>query len=660
MHLCAMAAVIGLATVSCGQGRPDFDMQPDPTEGDAVAEAGSPGDGSIRVLSDVTAPRPIDARPPSARDAAVDHRDAAKIGRDAGDDAPEESPAVAETDAPHDAIETEAEAGVSLSTCSAVRACVHAGALAPAECLRSAGASARADAEPVLACEAERCSASCTAEISFACDDCLFESCAAALTRCVRHSGCGDGIVAPTEACDDGNADDGDDCTSACTRARCGDGVVFVGHEECDDGNESDTDGCIAGCRLASCGDGHVRAGIEGCDDSNRTSGDGCSSSCQLESCGNGVVDVGEECDDGSADGDGASCLATCRWNRCGDGKVCSGMGCGARGGTVLEECDDANTSNDDACLDTCRSARCGDGEVETGVEGCDDGNDDAFDACGTDCRPAASHLLITEVVTRPSGAEMIEIANMGRFAAILSDYLLSDSHLYYKIATGGFTTASGSDFAARFPEGSVLEPGQYAVVALANASGGTASFEATYGQKPDFELRPTANGASDDLSVPNMTSAQSGSSSIGATASLTDAGEPVVLFFYRDGPLVSDVDYLFFGAPSASNLQVDKTGIVVSGSAYADDTPASSQQPAAAPPDGGSLHRCVYAESGERLTGGNGSTGHDETSENAKEAFAVASTPNQRTPGGPPAHGLCPPAKKEMSSERANGRLAQ
>jgi hypothetical protein len=114
--------------------------------------------------------------------------------------------------------------------------------------------------------------------------------------------------------------------------------------------------------------------------------------------------------------------------------------------------------------------------------------------------------------------------------AVVLSDYLLSDSHLYYKIASDAFTTASGSDFAARFPEGFVIQPGQYVVVALANASGGLLSFEAAYGKKPDFELRPTANGATDDPEV-RTCSRRRRVSSIGATATLTDGGEPVVPF---------------------------------------------------------------------------------------------------------------------------------
>jgi cysteine-rich repeat protein len=631
MHGRVFAALIGFAAASCGQGRPDFEAPPaGATDSGPTVDARRSEAGGIRILSDVTVPPEIDTKAPPARDASTEGR------RDAS---PDVADGQARPDGEPDARDAEPEAGPSFSNCSAVRACVHAGVLSTVECLRASLASARADAEPVLACEALHCDTPC-ASGPLDCDACSFEFCPAALTRCVRGSGCGNGDATDTEACDDGNTFDGDACTSACTRARCGDGVVFEGHEECDDGNESDTDGCVADCHLATCGDGLVRAGVEGCDDSNRTSGDGCSATCQIESCGNGVVDIAEECDDGSANGDEAPCLATCRVNRCGDGKVCTGAGCGTKAGTLLEECDDANSSNTDGCLATCESARCGDGEVETDVEACDDGNRDAFDACGNDCRSAAGHLLITEVVTRPNGAEMIEIANMGRFAAILSDYLLSDSHLYYKVPAGSFPTASGSDFAARFPEGFAIAPDRYVVVALANASGGSVSFEAIYGRKPDFELRPTANGADDDPSVPDMEPAHAGS--IGATASLTDAGEPVVLFFYRDGALVSDVDYLFFGAPSASNQVVDKTGVVVSGSAYVDDTPAPAQHAAGAPPEGGSLHRCVYAEASERLVRGNGVTGHDETSENAREAFAVSAPSSGRTPGGPPPPGVC------------------
>ncbi|MCA9662557.1 MAG: hypothetical protein KC486_29725, partial [Myxococcales bacterium] len=69
-------------------------------------------------------------------------------------------------------------------------------------------------------------------------------------------SGCNsDGMVdALTEQCDDGNAEDGDACTSDCAHAVCGDGHLFTaqngGTEECDDGNLVDNDGCASDCTI--------------------------------------------------------------------------------------------------------------------------------------------------------------------------------------------------------------------------------------------------------------------------------------------------------------------------------------------------------------------------------------------------------------------------
>jgi cysteine-rich repeat protein len=324
--------------------------------------------------------------------------------------------------------------------------------------------------------------------------------------------------------------------------------------------------------------------------------------------CGDGLVDPDEECDEGPANTDPIGrCSATCRLNRCDDGRVCF----------------------------------CGDGDTRPGIEECDDGNRNSFDGCSNQCNAAADHLLITEVVTRPGGAEMIEIVNPTASAVPLSDYFISDSHLYYKIASGTFTTASGSDFVARFPDGSSIEPNQYKVVSLANASGGATSFASTYGKLPDFEMRPTANGGTDEPNVPNMRSAQA-NASIGASASLTDGGEPVVLFHYAGGQLVSDVDYLFYGTPSTSNPVVDKTGVMVGASTYAPDTEATAQHAIGAPGESGSIHRCFYAEPGEARAAGNGLTGHDETSEDPRSTFALGSAASERTPGGPPPASVC------------------
>jgi fibro-slime domain-containing protein len=219
-------------------------------------------------------------------------------------------------------------------------------------------------------------------------------------------TGCGDGLLQPGEACDDGNDKASDGCSADCKRIDrdfvcpapgepcvssvvCGDTKVN-GKEACDDGNNRDGDGCDRDCRLekgyacptpgdacqaAACGD-HVIAGDEQCedDDDPPADGDGCSAQCRLELgwvcekageacrkalCNDGVKEGGEACDDGNASlGDGCTpfceaepdCgMGACR-SRCGDGIVLPGGD---------EACDDGNLADGDGC-----SAKC---QVESG-----------------------------------------------------------------------------------------------------------------------------------------------------------------------------------------------------------------------------------------------------------------------------------------------------
>ncbi len=71
------------------------------------------------------------------------------------------------------------------------------------------------------------------------------------------------------EACDDGNADSGDGCNSAC--------AVEAGYG-CNGGSAMTPDTCGLGC-----GDSVLNATTEACDDGNAQSGDGCSSTCAVE-----------------------------------------------------------------------------------------------------------------------------------------------------------------------------------------------------------------------------------------------------------------------------------------------------------------------------------------------------------------------------------------
>jgi cysteine-rich repeat protein len=188
---------------------------------------------------------------------------------------------------------------------------------------------------------------------------------------------CGDGVVDPGEACDDGNTDDADGCTNACALPGCGDGIV-AGDEQCDDGNTEDNDACTSACKPAACGDGFIQAGVEACDDGNA-----------------------DDTDD---------CLSTCVAAKCGDGAVQAGV----------EACDDGNADDTDDCTSTCAAAKCGDGFVQAGVEGCDDANADSSDGCLATCAVATSCKQIK--AADPGSADglyMVDLDGDGPLAAL-------------------------------------------------------------------------------------------------------------------------------------------------------------------------------------------------------------------------------------------------
>ncbi len=163
---------------------------------------------------------------------------------------------------------------------------------------------------------------------------------------------CGNGIMDPFEACDDGNKVDGDACLNSCAAAACGDGVLQAGVEACDDGNQVDSDGCRNSCVVAACGDGVVQGGVEACDDGNQVDNDGCRNSCVLAACGDGVVQAGVEvCDDGNKnDGDGctAACLSECPNQGGGSLKAENGTGMGKN--YCYEQGDSIDTRARKAC----------------------------------------------------------------------------------------------------------------------------------------------------------------------------------------------------------------------------------------------------------------------------------------------------------------------
>lgn len=172
-----------------------------------------------------------------------------------------------------------------------------------------------------------------------------------------------------------------DGCSASCTSDEsCGNGVVDPS-ETCDDGNNTGADGCAANCALEYCGNNVTDPG-EACDDGNNNDDDGCSANCASdESCGNGILDGGEVCDDGNATPDDG-CEADCSYSAyCGDGNLDAGEGC-----------DDGNTTSLDGCNIACViEADCGDNNLDVG-EQCDDGNTNAGDGCDQYCVQEGTH----------------------------------------------------------------------------------------------------------------------------------------------------------------------------------------------------------------------------------------------------------------------------
>jgi len=128
---------------------------------------------------------------------------------------------------------------------------------------------------------------------------------------------CGDGIVQGDEACDDGNDDNTDSCTTRCVvnceavengtpcgenalctmglcaGHVCGNGIL-EGDEACDDGNLDETDGCTTEC-------------TDNCEEKPDGTPCGNDASCFLgicldNVCGDGIVQGDEACDDGNLD----------------------------------------------------------------------------------------------------------------------------------------------------------------------------------------------------------------------------------------------------------------------------------------------------------------------------------------------------------------------
>ncbi|MEL7059979.1 MAG: hypothetical protein AAGN46_08140 [Acidobacteriota bacterium] len=239
-----------------------------------------------------------------------------------------------------------------------------------------------------------------------------------------------------------------------------------------------------------------------------------------------------------------------------------------------------------------------------------------------------AATLLLSEIVVTPTDGEFIEIVNPTSRYLDLSDVYLTDatfasgSTFYYNLPTGANAGGGGfGDFYARFPDGAVIAPGERQTVAMA----GSDAFSSEYGDDPTYELFEDGLTADD---VPDMREAFAGS--INDQGGLTNSGEVAILLQWDgESDLVQDLDYAVWGDKAEA---VDKTGESIDGpdgdmtaTAFLNDTAIATQDVVSAGAHllGNGFQRSDLTEGSETLSGGNGATGHDETSEDLSNTWS-------------------------------------
>jgi hypothetical protein len=252
-------------------------------------------------------------------------------------------------------------------------------------------------------------------------------------------------------------------------------------------------------------------------------------------------------------------------------------------------------------------------------------------------------HLMLSEICVTPTNGEFIEIYNPTARPIDLSDVYLSDAEdwkstpeqHYWNLPTGRNYGLDGpqrsSDFVVRFPAGATIQPGQFVTIAFDSDR-----FRGQYGKNPDFEM--TRDGTGDGVADMRLPPGAPVPASTTSTAGLANDRELVILFQW-DGQsdTVQDLDIVEWG-DDLSGFYVDKTGIEVDGpdqdtrpTPYRNDQPFIMHDKAAPNAIGSSMKRIDFSEWGENPTGGNGVTGHDETSENWATTWSNLTPP---TPG--------------------------
>lgn len=259
---------------------------------------------------------------------------------------------------------------------------------------------------------------------------------------------------------------------------------------------------------------------------------------------------------------------------------------------------------------------------------------------CGA--RALTDHLVLSEVRVSPTPGEAVELYNPTNATITLTDYRLynatftsTDGGLdcrYFDHTTNPTCGTGFGDFDLQFPAGATIGPGQTRVIAITGAANYLVACDAGCAP-PDFEVPPPTGG---DYTVTDMVGVwDTNPQNFTGFGFLTNGGEDLVLYTWNGNPStpVRDVDYFIWG--TSTGVRTDKTGI----SGYVADTPVASQLPMTMTASATtSFQRACYNEFNESLPGGNGLSGHNETSEDLGTNWVVgAPSLGQKTPGSVP-----------------------
>ena len=231
-----------------------------------------------------------------------------------------------------------------------------------------------------------------------------------------------------------------------------------------------------------------------------------------------------------------------------------------------------------------------------------------------------SDHLVFSRISIQPTDAELVSIYNPTSEPINMENYYITDASrsnqdkFYYKINTqNDYWSGQYNDFIARFPENYNIAPNETLILGLHNNE----IFSNYYGYDADLTLFEDMRNAFDGVTTISLSSAFVNQDM------LDDDSEVLILFYYEEGAdLIQDIDYFIWGGIEEA---IDKTDVAN----YLNDTPIDNQLPYYSHGlDSTYVRSVLNSEGNEVLTGGNGITGHDETSEDFPNTWSVIISP--------------------------------